>query len=471
MGTLDGTVQPVLTKGAHSGYQVSGAANTQKYVGVDGAPAPTNGLYPAIEYDNKSWTYDPTGNSQNSYRIIWQRIGDRTTTDDITVLADKTIANNEIAGTGSIWHVDGLPVPNDVIMAQFIVKELSGVNVTKKTAFFAKGTNESKIESSAPSISDITDDDGMVWTFDGWYLDDGDETNGVYNIPAKFDRISMDTDVTYYGRYVPKCTVTYVYMSANGAASYKRYGWNPSNQVPLPKGPDGKIESSDAFFAGWYHPTKASANANIDWMTTAVNKNISTNVNQSNQKVAWVPDSENGTNMTLYAVYYQNEVNSYRCMTGSYPNHSLGEAGDIADVVDGRVNEALFSKAYVTATGTANQFVAVSEFFGDTTDPGTLADYTDVGFVISTKAADISTNPTTQGGYQEIVLGHVFRDKVILNGKDYTPEESEGHTHSVHRHFSPRLINVRWDVEASDLYVTPYAKDSNGYIYGNGEKN
>ncbi|MBP3312894.1 MAG: hypothetical protein J6L72_11745, partial [Butyricicoccus sp.] len=123
------------------------------------------------------------------------------------------------------------------------------------------------------------------------------------------------------------------------------------------------------------------------------------------------------------------------------------------------------------ATGTANQFVVVSEFFGDTTDSGTLANYTNVGFVISTKAADISTNPTTQGGYQEIVLGHVFRDKVILNGTDYTPPESEGHTHSGHRHFIARVINVRGDVEASDLYVTPYAKDSNGYIYGNGEKN
>lgn len=435
--------------------------------------------YPNIEIDGTTYTYNDDLNASNTYKIVWDELvwsnganWPSYNKNNGGTMPDYSADSTYIVRSGdskNCWHINGhIETIGPIATVKFQVEDdPEKGDWTVSTEYYRATSKVSTIV--RPSNTDVpdekTDSNGMTYKFDGWY------TDNTYT--TKIDTINSEeigeTGRVFYGRYVPKYTVTYVYMNAvgNGSAYYKQYGWNTSNDVPLPKGPDGKIDGSDAFFAGWYHQSGDT------WGTTAVSSNISNSQNQSAQKVTWVADTSGGTNMTLYAVYYQDSVDSYRRMKGTNGSYSLAAAENIADVVDGYVNELLFSEAYVTATGTNNQFVVVSEFFGDITDSGSLTDYNGVGFVISTAATDISTNPTTQGGYQTIVLGHVFRDKVVLNGVDYTPTASSEPKVGEHRHFIARVIHVNASsVSESDLNVTPFALDgNNAYIYGNGEKN
>lgn len=457
IGKLDTTVTPILDKGSNKSYFVSGNEKTERYV-----KTLPSGTYPTVG----NLTYDPDGNTPNTYRIAWQRIGVRTSYDDITNKIDKQTAERE----GRIWHVDGLPIRNDTIMVQFIVEEPDGNSSTKQQTFYKKGTAESVIGAKQPQVDETKNINGVTWKFDGWYLDDGDETNGVYNTPANFNGGPQNENVTYYGRYVKVGkNLVYKYCGTNGNVQSKSYTiYNTNRQIPLPKAPDGCWDNGKkTYFAGWNNQEYGYSVVNN---TTVDDKNTS-----ASSYAHWVADTEGGNTMTIYAVYYQDASSAPQYVVTT----DTGFTNFSGTPESGWVNADLFGQVQIEKLNTTarNEYFVYAQFKideGSSSDNGQDVDgYDQVGFVVSTSnsaiaSMEIATAPTIQGGYQRTDdngthNSTIYANSVKVNGVSH-PLPADGD----HAHYIAWIISFTSVADITDFYVTPFAIDETGaYIYGN----
>lgn len=153
-------------------------------------------LYPEITYNGKTYTHNST--TGNGYTL-----------DQFRIVSDST-ANGGYNGynvyngeTDPAWtyHVDhrlNFTEPGDYCNVHFMVKYPGEPKFTldkDSMQNVEKGTSESKITRPDPSSFPDKEQDGIVYTFNGWYTDE------EFNLRAEFNGTITD-NTKYYGRYV-----------------------------------------------------------------------------------------------------------------------------------------------------------------------------------------------------------------------------------------------------------------------------
>lgn len=134
--------------------------------------------------------------------------------------------NTYIVNSGSsanCWHINGhIETIGQLATVKFEVEDDPEKNDWTARFDYYKATTLVRSVARPPS-ADVPDEkivNGMTYKFDDWYTDHtyADKINAIDN-----EQIG-ENGRTFYGRYVPKYTVTFVYTGADGQETGRRYG-------------------------------------------------------------------------------------------------------------------------------------------------------------------------------------------------------------------------------------------------------
>lgn len=188
MGTV--TLAPAVKAGNGASYK----QNVDSYI----AAAPTSSGYPDITYNGKTYAYDASGMTVDTYTITWVKVSEA---DGATGnLGQGTLVNS---GTPT-WHVDGVAVPvteNDC----FVFFNVDGSTVTTSQGNvlyykLKKGNSITAVQLAGVNDRITIPDDKE---FDGWYLNA--DCTGTEVDPSTY---TVNANTTFYAKLVDKCQHT-----------------------------------------------------------------------------------------------------------------------------------------------------------------------------------------------------------------------------------------------------------------------
>ena len=196
--------------------------------------------HPNLTIDGTTYTYDGTGQQENSYSIDWKAV----------VVADgANVGKNdynkpEISKDINTYHVDGTIVLNETeyrtVMFKCKYPDSNTFEQVKNSQYSTYRMRKDSLESALtrPEMSEING-----YRFDGWYRDE--ECTEKVNFSGDS---TITENVTYYGKYVEQTySITYELNdgtnSSENPATYT-YGVGVSSFAPATK--------SDCTFGGWY---------------------------------------------------------------------------------------------------------------------------------------------------------------------------------------------------------------------------
>ena len=196
--------------------------------------------HPELTIDNTTYTYDGTGQRENSYSIVWKAV---VVENGANVGKNKYNKPGIAAGTNT-YHVDGTIVLNETEYRTVMFKcKYPGSDTFEEvkdsqysTYRMQKDSPESAL--TRPQMGDIND-----YRFDGWYRDEECTQEVDFNGDG-----TITENVTYYGKYVgQEYNIKYELNdgtnSSENPATYT-YGVGVSSFAPATK--------SDCTFGGWY---------------------------------------------------------------------------------------------------------------------------------------------------------------------------------------------------------------------------
>ena len=161
--------------------------------------------FPELTIDNTKYTYDGTGQRENSYSIVWKAV---VVENGANVGKNKYNTPGIAAGTNT-YHVDGTIVLNETeyhtVMFKCKYPDSNTFEEVKDSQYSTYRMPKDSPESTLtrPEMGDITG-----YRFEGWYRDEGCTQK------AEFDR-TVTENVTYYGKYVEQ-TYSITFKTENG---------------------------------------------------------------------------------------------------------------------------------------------------------------------------------------------------------------------------------------------------------------
>lgn len=169
-----------------------------------------------IYFDNKLYYYTPNDTFDSGtgpqFRIEWYRYSSA---------SGYTDENDISHGTDLCWHIDGYPVFSENYAINFKVKmpgsdefSLYSVDETPYIQYITKGENAIVGSVNKPEMQSKTDENGVTYAFDGWYIDKECTKKADENQGTLLSQLAgEDNQITFYGKYVPE-TKVYVYADA-----------------------------------------------------------------------------------------------------------------------------------------------------------------------------------------------------------------------------------------------------------------
>lgn len=152
--------------------------------------------FPELTIDNATYTYDGTGQRENSYSIVWKAV---------VVANGANVGKNKyntpsIAAGNNTYHVDGTIVLNETEYRTVMFKcKYPDSNTFEEVKDSQYSTYRMRKDSPESTLTRPQMDDINGYRFDGWYRDEG------CNDKVDFSGNGTITEnVTYYGKYVGK---------------------------------------------------------------------------------------------------------------------------------------------------------------------------------------------------------------------------------------------------------------------------
>ena len=448
------------------------------YNGTTENPATVTSDYPTIRLGDVTYYYekDPNrktgiGYSIYEYDVEWVRIKKDGG-------ANATGYDTWVGSAVQTWHVDGRASLVTPITFRYNVIEPGASSFTEHTDLSFKTSEDTLIStlySTNKKFTPLQDKTvgGLEYIFKGWYYDE------ACTIPVTSEQMTAlekdqdldgsnsqnDKTINLYGKYVaaPK-TVTFVFLSSDGATATKSYKCLENSEIQLPYGPHGT--AAGQYFAGWSYRDK-----NGDARTARGNSG----------KVAWVPDTPGGDVMTISAVYYTEEARGYAQPEAVFvdEDYTLVDTNE-TEADKGQISLPLFGTPVMKTVNGKNLLIV--EFNQDFTRIAAEADddrdndtgssviaknyqFKFVGFVVSTnnnlihdEEEDlVARTPTVQGGYDFTESDDVFYKTV--NGVTFASLGLDTNGRYGYYIVIQLGANVGW--------ATPYAIDTDGaYHYG-----
>lgn len=227
--SADSTGNPDQTWNGMGVYSISGVtAPSQQTVGTiiddgygsSGAQMSLPNTYPDITYGNVTYKYATTTEQESQegyYTITWFRV----------IASDGANAGNNgynstVNSGTTTYHLDGYITLNEksIFTVDFKLKDagkdsFEPVNPETYTQRVDQGTEASKLKiptEKEPSVYPQTkiDSNGIQYRFDGWYLDESCTQR------ADFSTMTIESNTTFYGKYVPIMTSVTITKKVTG---------------------------------------------------------------------------------------------------------------------------------------------------------------------------------------------------------------------------------------------------------------
>ncbi|MBR2539540.1 MAG: Ig-like domain-containing protein [Mogibacterium sp.] len=177
-----------IANGAHNfTYKIGAAVNGKT-------------LFPDLTYGGTTYKYAAPGSAEA------EQGGYYTVTPFRLVVANGANAGNNkynsTVGSGKTYHLDYMAVLNEksYVSASFVLRDADSTSYEALMDYgqrFRAGTSQSQINKPSASVVPATKKyDGITYSFDGWYLDEG--------CTQKADFAgTIESNMTFYGRYIP----------------------------------------------------------------------------------------------------------------------------------------------------------------------------------------------------------------------------------------------------------------------------
>lgn len=440
-------------------------------------PATVTTDFPTIKLGDVTYYYekDPNrktgiGYSIYEYNVEWVRIkkeGGANATG-----YDNWVGYGSYAAPNLTWHVDGRASLVTPITFRYNVIEPNASSFTERTDLSFKTSEDTLIStlySTNKKFTPLQDKTmgGLEYIFKGWYYDEActiPVTSEQMTALEKDQDLDNTKTINLYGKYVaaPK-TVTFVFLSGDGATVTKSYNCLENSEIQLPYGPDDTAEGQ--YFAGWSYRDENGVHT----------------AHGNSETVAWMPDTPGGDVMTISAVYYTDTVGTYVQPESALPDEDYALVDTNESEADkGQISLPLFGTPVMKEVNGKNllivefkqDFTRIEAEADDNSDNDTGSsviaknyEFDFVGFVLSTnnnlihdEEEDlVARTPTVQGGYDFTKSDDVFYKTV--NGVTFASLGLDTNGRYGYYIVIQLGANVGW--------ATPYAIDTDGaYHYG-----
>ena len=196
--------------------------------------------HPELTIDNTTYTYDGTGQRENSYSIVWKAV----VVDNGANVGKNKYNKPGIATGTNTYHVDGTIVLNETEYRTVMFKcKYPGSDTFEEVKDSQYSTYRMRKDSPESALTRPQMGDINGYRFDGWYRNEECTEEVDFNGNG-----TIAENVTYYGRYVgQEYNIKYELNdgtnSSENPATYT-YGVGVSSFAPATK--------SDCTFGGWY---------------------------------------------------------------------------------------------------------------------------------------------------------------------------------------------------------------------------